>query len=131
MILLSSVNPVRGEAELRIAGITYRLEATMDDMARLAQALGDPPLHELYRKLIGTSLHASRVALSQFIRNGTDGDGRLLKQREAAAAAVRDLLLSDMDAVQAAMATMLTALSRPDQAAPPGDDEGNRTAASA
>lgn len=126
---MGAVNAIRGEAEIVIAGATYRLEANMDGLARLAEALGDPPLQDLYRRLIGSSLFATRVSLAHFIQGGTDASGKQMKQRDAVQAAIRDFTLSDVDVVQTGMVALLAALVRKDEAG--GDDGGNAQTASA
>lgn len=124
-----ATNVVRGEAELVLAGSSYRLEATMDALARLASAVGDPPISDLYRRLVGPSLDTCRQALAMFVQGGTAADGRRLNRREAADAILCDLTLTDMAAVGATMATLLLALTRPDGDASRGNETGNQIAA--
>jgi hypothetical protein len=123
-----TVNPIRGEAEITIAGVTYQLEATMDSLARLAEALGDPPFHEIYRRLVGTSIHTSRVALRMFAISGQEGE-KTLKREEAAARIVRNLALNDLANAQKAFVTLLGALTREGDDAARRDNGGNAATA--
>ncbi len=121
------VNPLRGEAKLKIGEAEYTLAMTMEGLAELSNDIGDPPLEEVYRKLLGGSLYLRRVALARFVTGGVDKDGKVIAKRDAATAIVRDFVLSDIAAVTDCMAALLAGLTRkPDEDAP-----GNPRAASA
>jgi hypothetical protein len=122
-------NALRGEATLKIAGCTYTLAITMESLAGLADMLGDPPMHDLYQRLVGASLFTSRAALAGFMLSGTDPTGKELKKRDAAKRAVEDYSLSEAPAVQAAFMTLLAALTRKSDEPAGEEDPGNRTAA--
>lgn len=123
------VNVLRGEATLVIAGCTYKLAATMESLAALADMLGDPPMHDLYKRLVGASLFTARAALAAFVQSGTDPTGKELKKKDAAKRAVEDYSLSEAPAMQGVTLTLLAALTRKSDE-PAGEEEsGNRTAA--
>lgn len=122
-------NALRGEATLKIAGYTYTLAMTMESLATLADMLGDPPMHDLYKRLVGASLFTARAALATFVQSGADADGKELKKKDAAKRAVEDYALSDAPAMQAATLTLLAALTRKADDAAQEEEPGNRTAA--
>jgi len=123
------VNPLRGEAEVKIGRCKFILAAEMAGLAELSSATGCKTIHELYERLIGTELLVTRRALAAFVLSGTDADGKVLKRREAAAVAVDSFSLSDIVPIQAAFVEIMSALTRkPDQVGE-GDEAGNPTAA--
>ena len=46
-------NPLRGEAEVRIGAIDFRIAVTFSGLARLSDAIGARTLDELYGRLLG------------------------------------------------------------------------------
>jgi hypothetical protein len=124
------LNTLRGEAEVAIGGDTYRLAATMEGLASLSGETGCASLAELYQRLIGTELSMSRAALKVFMVGGEDAEGKPLARAPAAARALADLSLTDMDAVREAFAGILMALRRKDDA-PAADEPGNAEPAAA
>ncbi|RVJ68032.1 hypothetical protein [Sinorhizobium medicae] len=46
-------NPLRGEAEVRIGSIDFRIAVTFSGLARLSDAIGARTLDELYGRLLG------------------------------------------------------------------------------
>lgn len=108
--MVSRANPARGEASVRIAGNDYVLAAEMEDLAVLAEAIGDPPLNELVSRLLGGSVHATRIALRVFARSGTTGQGTPMDKRTAGDTAVRDYTLADAIAVQKAFSVLFEPL---------------------
>jgi hypothetical protein len=46
-------NPLRGEADVRIGAIDFRIAVTFAGLARLSQALGTQTLDELFVRLVG------------------------------------------------------------------------------
>lgn len=129
-----AVNPIRGEAEIVVAGVTYKLAATMESLSQVSAAIGDPPLAEFYEKLIGTSLRISRIALASFVETATGEDGesllgnngRPLDRPGIARRLIADFSLGDINAAQQAFQTLLAALVRD---APPesGDDDKSKS----
>lgn len=125
---MAPVNPIRGEAKVKIGEGEYTLAVTMESLAQLSDTIGDPPFHELFRKLMGGSIFTQRAALSLFVQSGIDAGGKALDKRAASTAAVRDFTLADLAALNDGMAAILTVLSRkpgdedsdPNRAAPPG-----------
>lgn len=124
------VNPLRGEAKIVIAGTTYVLAATMDDMTALSVSVGDPPFRDLYTKLLSSALGVQAAALAALIQGGTTADGKSLKRKDAVAAALRDRALTDLTAWAEAMVELLKPLTRDPGDDTKPDDEGNATAAS-
>lgn len=123
------VNPIRGEAEVIIAGGTYVLAATMQGLAELSQTTGCTTLQALFQRLVGTELYVTAAALQAFVHSGKDADGKPLKRKEAAAAIAASFSLADTGPVQTAFMTLLAALTRKPDDKEPGDDAGNRPAA--
>lgn len=124
-------NKLRGEAPLEIAACTYTLAATMEDLATLADMLGDPPMHDLYKRLVGASVFTARAALSVFVQKAVAADGKELKRDVARKRAVDDYSLSESAALQGAILTLLAALTRKSDTPAQEQDEGNRQAAQA
>ena len=122
------VNAVRGEAEVKIGDVKITMVATMDRLAELSDALGNPTLQQLYARLYGTELVASRMAIRLLTTEGVRGE-ESLKARGAAEAALKVMTLSDMPDLQIAFMTVLSALLRP--ASDAGDKETGKDAASA
>jgi len=121
------INPLRGESKLVIAGNTYVLAMTMESLAQLSGLLGDPPFQDLYDRLMRGALGAQRAALGVFVQSGITATGKALGRREAIAAALRDVALSDLGAWSQAMVPLLNAVTRTASDEPA--DEGNATAA--
>ena len=124
-------NKLRGEATVVIAGVSYTMAATMEDLASLADMLGDPPVHDLYKRLVGASVFTARAALSVFVQKGVELDGKELKRESARRRAVEDYSLSESAALQEAILILLAALTRKSDAPTTEQDEGNRPAAPA
>lgn len=123
------VNPIRGEAEIEIAGQKFVLAATMDALAELSRTAGCETFEELFRRLVGTELFATRAALRVLVQKGTVGD-KELKGAKAGAEAVAAYSLADMVAVQTGFVAILDALTRKPEDGKVAD-EGNGTAAQA
>lgn len=124
-------NKLRGETSLVIAECTYTLAATMEDLAALADMLGDPPMHDLYKRLVGASVFTARAALSVFVQKAVETSGKELKKEAARRRAVEDYSLSESAALQGAIMTLLAALTRKSDDPPQEEDAGNRPAAQA
>lgn len=123
------VNPVRGEAEVEIAGDKYLLAATMEGLAELSRTAGCETFDDLFRRMMGSELFTARAALSVLVQKATI-DGKELKGAKAGLAAVAAYSLADMVPVQAGFLAILDALTRKPEAGP-ADDAGNATAAQA
>lgn len=124
-----TINPLRGEAKLSLAGNEYELAITMESLAQLSVAMGDPPFEDLYQRLMRGALGAQRAALAVFIQGGTTADGKSLKRRDAIAVALRDLALTDLGTWTNALVPLLEAVTR--KPGDEGDAGGNGTAAQA
>lgn len=124
-------NTLRGEATIAIAGCTYTLAATMESIATVADMLGDPPIHEFYRRLVGVSLFTARAALAALTQRGTDPAGKEMTKEAAAKRAVAEFALSDCDAMQEALVKLVAALTRKSEGPAEEEDAGNRPAAQA
>lgn len=111
-----SVNPLRGEAAVKIGDIEVVLSATMDDLARLSDALGNPMFPVLAQRLVGSEPSAIRAALRVFTVRGKAADGTALKRDEAVKAALAAYALSDNLALQKGMEVLLHGLMRPAKA---------------
>lgn len=112
---MSLVNPIRGEAEVKIGDIVITMVATMDGLARLSAATGRPLLHELYQRLVGTEMETTRAAIELFTTGGKGADGRPLKARAAALEALAQHSSEDTLALQQAFADLLGGLRRKDE----------------
>ena len=112
-------NTVRGEAEARVGDITITLVATMDGLARLSAATGRPLLPVLYERLVGTEMETTRAAIELFTTGGKDAEGRPIKGRAAANAALEKHSLADTGALQQAFSELLAALIRTEEPASP------------
>lgn len=122
------LNPVRGEAEVEIAGGKYLLAADMLGLAALSQSAGCATMPELYQRLWGTEPFTTLAALRAWVQKGTTAEGKELKRGPAADAAARSYSLADMDSVQAGFIKILASLTRQPTDAE-SDDVGNRVAA--
>lgn len=121
-------NPARGEATLKIGAGEYVLVATMESLSQVSAAIGDPPFSELFTRLMGGSIQATRTALMVFVQSAKIGDDKTLKSAEARRAAVAAYTLADLTAVQVAMQTLFEPLlAGPSRS----DDSGNGTTAPA
>lgn len=70
-----SVNKVRGEVELKIGAHKVILCAEMERLARLSDALGNPPLQQVFVRLGGSEPRALLEAVRAF---AIDGDAEKL-----------------------------------------------------
>ncbi|MBP1873544.1 hypothetical protein J2Z19_003259 [Ensifer adhaerens] len=50
---MTFANPIRGEAEVTIGAITFRIAVTFSGLARLSDALGTKTLDDLYTRVLG------------------------------------------------------------------------------
>ena len=112
------VNPVRGEVEVVVGDVTLVMAATMDGLARLSGALGNPTFAELAQRLVGTEMVATRSAIRLFTVRGTGSGGEAMTGEDAAAAAVDGFLIDDLSALQAGFSSLLETLTRKGKASP-------------
>ncbi len=126
---MQPINPLRGETTLVIAGHTFTLVVTMENLAALSIELGDPPFEQLYRRLLSGALGAQRSGLRAFVQSATTAEGKTLGASQAAQIALRDLSLIDLGAWTAAMLILLEAVTRKPDEPSAANDEGKATAA--
>ncbi len=124
---MAIANPARGEATIVVAGNQYVIALTMESLAQISNAIGDPTFDELYRKLQG-GIFTIRTSLALIVQGGT-ADGRTLKRTEAASRAVRDFTLGDLVSFQQGIQACFEPLMS--ESAKGASDEGNAEAASA
>lgn len=122
-------NPLRGEAKVTIGSVEITMAATMERLAELSDTLRCETLQDLYRRLTGAELRASREAIRLLTVSGTQGDEKL-KAHQAGQAALAELGLGDMGALQAAFLSMMAALVRDPETTSEDSEPGKAPAAS-
>lgn len=70
---MTSANPIRGEAPVKIGAIDFRIAVTFSGLARLSQALGAKTIDEIYARLLGFEPKAVACAVRALIV-ADDGD---------------------------------------------------------
>lgn len=106
------VNAVRGEVAAKVGNVSIVMAATMEDVAKLSNALGNPTFVELARRLIGVEVVAVMAALRLFTVRG-EADGESLDRRKAGEAAAKAYRLADNEALAEAFAKVLEPLLKP------------------
>lgn len=66
-------NKVRGEVELKLGDHKVILCAEMERLARLSDAIGNPPLQDVFRRLAGSEPRALLEAVRAFTIDGDAG----------------------------------------------------------
>lgn len=107
------VNAVRGEVAAKVGGVSIVMAATMEDVARLSNAIGNPTFPDLGRRLLGVEIVATMAALRLFIRRGEAPDGSSLPREKAVETALANYRFSDNNALQAAFAEVMEPLTQP------------------
>lgn len=120
------INPVRGEAKAQVGDVEIVLAATMEGLAQVSAELGCQSFPDLYARLAGTELAATRAGIRAFTTAGSRG-GKTLAARAAAEAALAALTLSDLAALQVAFVTLFAALTRDDGATSEKNGDSART----
>lgn len=105
-------NRVRGETTLVLAGDTYTLATTMDGLAQLSSHLTCGTLQDMYARLIGVEIMATRVGLQYLTVRCETHDGKVIEGRDAGKRAWANYLLTDSTAVQQAFEEVLSAFVR-------------------
>lgn len=112
-------NPLRGEATVTIGSVEIVMAATMERLAQLSSALGCQTLQDLYARLAGTEIAATRAAIRILTIKGSR-NGEPMKAEPAASAALTELALSDCAGLSVAFLELLTALVRVPE---PGEED--------
>lgn len=117
------INPVRGEAKVKVGPVEITMAATMERLAQLSDAVGNPPLHDLYGRLYGMEQSATRAGI-RVLTTGGEMNGEKLKAAAAVHAALAALSLADMPALQAGFIAILATLTRePAEDGDPGKEQ--------
>lgn len=119
-------NPIRGEAVVKIGEVEVHLATTMQGLAKLSARQGCQTLQDLYARALGVELNLVYDVLAAFTQKAILPDGEELKGAKAVKAASEAYTLSDSDAMQAALSTLLLAFTRKrEDSDTEGDTQGN------
>lgn len=105
-------NAIRGEVAVKIGDFEIVMSPSMEGLAELSTAMGNPVFPELYQRLVGNEISATRMAIALFAVRGTDAEGKALDKAAAARAGVENLMLDDLGALQKGFREMFNALLR-------------------
>lgn len=118
---MTGVNPLRGEAKVRIGDVEIVMAATMERLEQLSTAIGAQTLQDLHARLIGTEIATTRAAIRILTLRG-ERNGEPMKAHQASIAALDALAINDMPALQGAFLRLLSAMVRE-----PDPEEGRET----
>lgn len=109
-------NPVRGEVTVKVGGVEIVMAATMEDMAQLSDALSNPLMMDLMRRLFGMETRAVRAAIGTLTIAGKDATGKPLKAKEAIKAALDAMSYKDTVSLIEGFTTLFAPLLPDDEA---------------
>ncbi len=111
---MTEPNGIRGEVRVAIGPVTIVMAPTMGNLARLSHALDHPMFAQLYQRLVGTEIVATRAAIRHLTVSGEAADGEALSAGAAATAALEALCLEDLSALQTGFEAFMAGLTRKD-----------------
>lgn len=65
---MTSINPLRGEAEVTLNGVKLVLVCDLEGLARISAATGHPTMQELFSRMAGNEISTTRMALTVLAR---------------------------------------------------------------
>ncbi len=114
---MTEPNSIRGEVRVAIGPVTIVMAPTMGNLARLSHALDHPMFAQLYQRLVGTEIVATRAAI-RHLTVGGEADGEALSADAAATAALEALCLEDLSALQTGFEAFMAGMTRKDESPP-------------